>query len=40
MRDPVQWFREVWDRHYAARESGWKPNPWVWVIAFGLLGGR
>jgi hypothetical protein len=34
--DPIAWFRETWDRFYAARHAGWRDNPWVWVLRFEL----
>jgi hypothetical protein len=34
--DPIAWFRETWDRFYAARRLGWANDPWVWVISFDL----
>jgi hypothetical protein len=32
--DPVGWFAEIWDEHFASRGYGWSVNPWVWVIQF------
>jgi hypothetical protein len=32
--DPVGWFAQIWDQHFAARGYGWSANPWVWVMGF------
>ena len=34
LADSIDWFKEVWDRYFAARGLGWPNDPWVWVIAF------
>ena len=34
LADSIDWFKEVWDRYFAARGLGWWANPWVWAIAF------
>jgi hypothetical protein len=33
-RDPIGWFRELWDSLTAGKGCGWVDNPWVWVIRF------
>lgn len=35
LRDPVGWFRELWEGLSADSQKSWQANPWVWVICFG-----
>jgi len=38
--DPISKFQELWDSLNAKRGYAWEKNPWVWVIAFGVIGVR